>query len=220
MVGSGIASGRLSPGDTGLQLLENAMATAAALVVLILALGPVSGAHLNPAVTLANRLFRRMTTAEAAAYIGAQVAGGAAGTLMANVMFGRPVFELAVQARGSGPLWTSEVVATFGLVFVIFALVRADRTVLAPYAVGAYIGGAMLFTSSTSFANPALTVARALSDSFTGIAPSSVPAFVIAQVAGTVLAAAAVRALYPPSSPVAQVPGGQSDLPRVAARQS
>lgn len=211
MVGSGIAAERLSPADTGLQLLENAMATAAALVVLILALGPVSGAHLNPAVTLADRLFGRMTTAEATAYVCAQVAGAAAGTVGANVMFGRPLFELAGKVRSSGPLWTSEAVATFGLVLVIFALVRADRTTLAPYAVGAYIGGAMFFTSSTSFANPALTVARTLSDSFAGIAPASVPAFVAAQVAGAVLAVAAVRVLYPPAT-------AHGDRPLVAVR--
>ena len=201
VIGSGIAAERLSPGDVGLQLLENALATAAALVVIILTLGPVSGAHLNPVVTLANRLFGRMTTAEAVAHVCAQVVGGAFGAVVANVMFGRSAIEVADRVRGSGPLWTSEVVATFGLVLVVFALVRAGRSTLAPIAVGAYIGGAYFFTSSTSFANPAVTLARTLSDSFTGIAPSSVPAFVVAQVAGALLAVAAVRALYPSPAP-------------------
>ena len=176
--------------------------TAGALAVLILTLGPVSGAHLNPAVTLANRLFGRMTTGEASVYVLAQVAGGAWGAVVANVIFGRPTFELAGRIRDSGPLWTSEVVATFGLVLVVFGLVRGGRSTLAPFAVGAYIGGAYFFTSSTSFANPAVTLARTLSDSFAGIAPSSVPAFVVAQVTGTLLAVVAAAVLYPsPAAP-------------------
>ncbi|MGH9178990.1 MAG: aquaporin [Acidimicrobiales bacterium] len=197
VVGSGIAAQRLSPGDTGLQLLENAVATAAALVAIILAVGPVSGAHLNPAVTLAARILGSLTTAEALCYAGAQMAGGAVGAAAANVMFDLPAIELSDQARSSGALWTSEAVATFGLLVVIFGVVRSGRSSLAPFAVGAYIGAAYFFTSSTSFANPAVTAARALSNTFAGIAPSSVPAFVIAQLAGAVLAVGAARVLYP-----------------------
>ncbi|MGH9229574.1 MAG: aquaporin [Acidimicrobiales bacterium] len=201
IIGSGIAATRLSPGDAGLQLLLNALATAAGLVAVILALGPVSGAHLNPVVTLAKRLLGGLTTTEAATYAGAQVAGGAIGAVVANVMFALPAVELASQARSSGSLWTSEVVATFGLVLVVFALAGGGRSAAAAFAVGAYIGGAYFFTSSTSFANPAVTLARMLSDTFAGIAPSSVPAFTVAQVVGALLAVAAVRVLYPSVAP-------------------
>ena len=197
VVGSGIAAARLSPADTGLQLLENAAATAAALVAIILALGPVSGAHLNPAVTAATRAQGGMTTAEAAAYVAAQVAGGAVGAVVANLMFSLPAIELSTTGRSSLGLWTSEVVATFGLLLVIFGVVRSGRPSAAPFAVGAYIGGAYFFTSSTSFANPAVTVARTLSDTFAGIAPASVLPFVLAQFVGAALAVGAVRALYP-----------------------
>lgn len=226
VIGSGIAAQRLSPGDTGLQLLENAAATAAALVAIILALGPVSGAHLNPVVTLAARAFGSLTTREASAYVGAQVVGGAAGAVIANVMFSLPAVELSTHARSSAALWTSDVVATFGLLLVIFGVVRSGRSAAAPFAVGAYIGGAYFFTSSTSFANPAVTVARTLSDTFAGIAPGSVPAFVLAQLAGAGLAIAAVRLLYPSAAdaPAAVVvphppahdslpPGASSNLP-------
>jgi arsenate reductase len=197
VVGSGIAASRLSPGDTGLQLLENAAATAGALVALILAFGPVSGAHFNPVVTAADRVFGGITTRDAGAYVLAQVAGGALGALVANAMFGLATFELATRARSGGPLWLAEVVATFGLLLTIFGVVRSGRSTVAPFAVGAYIGGAYFFTSSTSFANPAVTVARSLSDSFAGIKPSSVPGFVLAQIAGTVLAIGAIAVLYP-----------------------
>ncbi|MGQ0521779.1 MAG: aquaporin [Actinomycetota bacterium] len=197
VVGSGIAAQRLSPGDAGLQLLESAVATAAALVAVILAVGPVSGAHLNPVVTVAARAFGSLDTREAVAYVGAQVAGGGAGAVAANVMFSLPAVELSGHARSSGALWSSEVVATFGLLVVIFGVVRSGRSSVAPLAVGAYIGAAYFFTSSTAFANPAVTAARSLSDSFAGIAPSSVPAFVLAQLAGALLAVGAVRVLYP-----------------------
>lgn len=197
VVGSGIAAQRLSPDDTGLQLLENAGATAAVLVAVILALGPVSGAHLNPAVTLAARAFGRLSSRDALAYTGAQVVGGAAGAVVANVMFSVPAMELSATRRSSGALWASEVVATFGLLLVVFGLARAGRAPAVPSAVGAYIGAAYFFTSSTSFANPAVTVARTLSDTFAGISPASVPAFVAAQLAGTALAVGAVRVLYP-----------------------
>ncbi|MDP9402956.1 MAG: aquaporin family protein [Actinomycetota bacterium] len=197
VVGSGIAAQRLSPDDAGLQLLENAAATAAGLVAIILALGPVSGAHLNPVVTLAARVFGSLDTRQAASYVGAQVVGGALGAVVANVMFSLPAIELSTHSRSSGALWSSEVVATFGLLLVILAVVRSGRSSVAPLAVGAYIGGAYFFTSSTSFANPAVTLARSLSNSFAGIAPSSVPAFVLAQLVGAALALVAVRALYP-----------------------
>jgi glycerol uptake facilitator-like aquaporin len=203
VVGSGIAAARLSPGDAGLQLLQNAAATAAALVAIILAVGPVSGAHLNPVVTLAARAFGSLTTREAVASAAAQVGGGAAGAVLANVIFGLTAVDVSSQGRSSAALWSSEVVATFGLLLVIFGVVRSGRTSAAPFAVGAYIGGAYFFTSSTSFANPAVTVARTLSDTFAGIAPASVPAFVLAQVAGAALAIAAIRALYPSMAEVA-----------------
>ncbi len=171
--------------------------TAGALAVLIITLGPVSGAHFNPAVTLANRLFGRMTTGDASVYVLAQVAGGALGAVVANVIFGRPAFELAGRIRDSGALWTSEVIATFGLVLVVFGLLRGGRSSLAPFAVGAYIGGAYFFTSSTSFANPAVTLARTLSDTFAGIDPTSVPAFMLAQLGGGALALGVIGVLYP-----------------------
>ena len=197
VVGSGIAAQRLSPADPGMQLLVNAAATATALVAIILAVGPVSGAHLNPVVTLAARAFGSLTTREALSYAGAQSIGAAAGVVVANTMFSLPPVQLSTQARSSGALWSAEMVATFGLLLVIFGVVRSGRSSAAPFAVGAYIGGAYFFTSSTSFANPALTLARSLSDTFAGIAPSSVTAFVLAQLAGALMALGAVRVLYP-----------------------
>jgi len=203
VIGSGIAAQRLSPGDVGLQLFENAAATAAALVAIILALGPVSGAHLNPVVTIADRVFGGVSTAEAVTYVGAQLVGGSVGAVVANVMFSLPVVELSTHARSSGALWSGEVVATFGLLVVIFGVVRSGRSTAAPFAVGAYIGSAYFFTSSTSFANPAVTVARTLSNTFAGIAPASVPPFVVAQLVGAALAVVAVWILYPGVSGVA-----------------
>jgi len=203
VIGSGIAASQLSPGDVGLQLFENAVATAGALVAIILAVGPVSGAHLNPVVTLADRVFGAMSTFDAVVYCGAQVVGGAVGAVVANVMFSLPAVELSTHARSSGALWTSEIVATFGLLLVIFGVVRSGRAAVAPFAVAAYIGGAYFFTSSTSFANPAVTLARTLSDTFAGIAPASVPAFVLAQLIGAGLAIALVRFLYPTVADVA-----------------
>ena len=197
VVGSGIAASRLSPGDVGLQLFENAAATAAALVAIILALGPVSGAHLNPVVTLADRLFGVLSWKETGGYIVAQVAGGALGSVVANLMFSLPAIEASTKARSSGGLWFAEVVATFGLLLVVFGVVRSGRSSAAPFAVGAYIGGAYFFTASTSFANPAVTIARTLSNTFAGIRPSSVPGFLVAQLVGAALAVAAVGVLYP-----------------------
>ena len=202
VVGSGIAASRLTT-DVGLQLLINAAATAGALIAIILAVGPVSGAHLNPVVTLADRVLGGLSSAEAGVYCAAQVVGGAVGAVLANVMFSLPAVQVSEHARSSGALWTSEVVATFGLLLVIFGVVRSGRSAVAPFAVAAYIGGAYFFTSSTSFANPAVTMARSLSDTFAGIAPSSVPAFFVAQLAGAGLAIALVFLLYPTIAEVA-----------------
>ncbi|MEV6987498.1 MIP/aquaporin family protein, partial [Sphaerisporangium sp. NPDC051017] len=192
VIGSGIAAQRLSPDDVGLQLLENSTATAAALVAIILALGPVSGAHLNPVVTLADRVFGALTTGQAAAYITAQLLGGAAGSVIANLMFSLPAVQISTTHRSSPGLWLGEVVATFGLLLVIFGVVRSRRPSAAPFAVGAYIGAAYWWTSSTSFANPAATLARTLTDSFAGIAPASTGAFLIAELIGAALAVLAI----------------------------
>ena len=201
VVGSGIAAQRLSPGDIGLELFENAAATAAGLVAIILAVGPVSGAHLNPVVTLADRAFGGLNNAEAAVYVLAQFVGAALGAVIANLMFSESAIELSTKSRSGGGLWLAEIVATFGLLLVIFGVVRSGRSSLAPFAVGAYIGGAYFFTASTSFANPAVTVARTLSNSFAGIAPASAPAFVLAQLVGAALAVATVGVLYPSVDP-------------------
>jgi len=197
VVGSGIAAQRLSPGDTGLELLENALATGAGLVALILAFGSVSGAHFNPVVTLADRILGGTTTRDGCVYAVAQVVGACGGCVAANVMFGVSAIDVSHHARGSGALWFSELVATFGLLIVIFGVVRAGRAALAPFAVGAYITAAYWFTSSTSFANPAVTIGRTLSNTFAGIKPASVPMFVVMQVAGGVLAVVAARFWYP-----------------------
>src|SRR5579864_1720692 len=197
VVGSGIAAAKLSPGNVGLELLENTAATVGALVALILAFGPVSGAHFNPVVTLADRVFGGISTREAAAYIAAQIGGALGGALLANAMFALPTFEASTRVRSSGPLWLGEVVATFGLVIVILGVVRSGRSAAVPFAVGAYIGGAYFFTSSTSFANPAVTIGRTITNSFAGIKPSSAPAFIGAQVFGAALAVAAIKVLYP-----------------------
>ncbi len=188
IVGSGIAAQRLSPGQTGLQLLENSIATGAVLVALILALGPVSGGHFNPVVSLADRLLGGLSSGETAAYSAAQVVGAGLGAVIANLMFSQPAVTLSTEVRSGGGIWLSEVVATFGLLLVILGVVRSRHREVAPYAVGAYIAAAYWFTSSTSFANPAVTLARTLTNTFSGIAPSSVPAFIAAQVAGSLVA--------------------------------
>ncbi len=197
VVGSGIAAARLSPGNTGLELFENTAATVGALVALILALGPVSGAHLNPVVTLADRIFGGISSRDALGYVGGQAMGALGGALLANAMFALPTFEASTKTRSAGPLWLGEVVATFGLVVVVFGVVRSGRASVAPFAVGAYIGGAYFFTSSTSFANPAVTIGRTISNSFAGIRPSSAPMFIAMQLLGGGLAVLVVRALYP-----------------------
>jgi glycerol uptake facilitator-like aquaporin len=196
VVGSGIAAERLSPGQVGLQLLENSLVTGAVLVALILALGPVSAAF-NPAVTLAERVLGALSTRAAAAVVAAQVAGCCAGVVLAHLMFGLPAVDPSSTTRIGGGLWLGEVVATAGLLLVVFGVVRSGRTAHLAYAVGGYITAAYWFTSSTSFANPAITVARTLTDTFAGIAPASAPGFVLAQLVGAALAVAAVRALYP-----------------------
>jgi glycerol uptake facilitator-like aquaporin len=197
VVGSGIFAQRLSPEDVGLQLLENSIATGAGLVALILAFGSVSGAHFNPVVSLVDRLLGGLTNRELLAYVPAQVVGACLGAVVANLMFELPAVNVSDHVRSSGGLWLGEVVATFGLVMVILGVVRSGRTALVPFAVGGYIAAAYWFTSSTSFANPAVTVARTLSDTFSGIAPSSVPAFVVAQFVGGLGALALARFLHP-----------------------
>ena len=202
VVGSGIAATRLSPADTGLQLLENAIATALALGALILIFGPVSGAHFNPVVSavdwwLGRRAGTGLTGRDLVAYAVAQVGGAITGAVLAHLMFGLPAVTWSRTARGGGHLLLAEVVATAGLVVLVFALARSGRTAAAPAAVGAWIGAAYWFTSSTSFANPAVTVGRAITDTFAGIAPASVPGFVAAQLAGGVVAVAALALWYP-----------------------
>jgi glycerol uptake facilitator-like aquaporin len=196
VIGSGIAASRLSPDDVGLQLLENSVITGAALVALILALQPVSAAF-NPVVTLVERAFGALATPHALALIGAQFVGGILGAVAANLMFGLPAVSITAQTRSGAGLWLGEVVATLGLVVVIFGVLRAGRATTAAFAVGGYITAAYWFTSSTSFANPAVTVARMLSDSFAGIAPGSVLLFIVMQLTGGGLAYLLVRVLYP-----------------------
>jgi arsenate reductase len=199
VVGSGIAAQRLSPDDVGVQLLENSIATGAGLVALILAFGGVSGAHFNPVVTLAERILGGTTTRELGVYVGAQVAGGCVGAIVANLMFDLPAVTLSTHDRATGGVWLGEVIATFGLLVVILGVVRSGRQAAVAYAVAGYITAAYWFTSSTSFANPAVTIGRSLTDTFAGIAPSSVPMFVVMQVVGGLLGIAAGWYWYPRS---------------------
>ena len=203
VIGSGIAAQRLSPNDVGLELLENALVTGAGLVALILAFGPVSGAHFNPVITLADRVFGGVGNAQVAAYLPAQLAGGVVGAVAANLMFSLDAVSISTHHRSGGGLWLSEALATFGLVVLIFGLVRAGRGALAPFAVGAYITAAYWWSSSTSFANPMIDVARTLSNTFAGIAPASVPMFVVMQLVGAAVALGAVAVLYPDVAAVA-----------------
>jgi glycerol uptake facilitator-like aquaporin len=197
VIGSGIAAQTLSPGNVGLQLFENAAATAAGLFAIILMFGPISGGHFNPVVSFVDAAFGGVSWRDAVTYLPFQTVGCIAGAILANVMFSEAAVSISIKQRASGPHWVSEVVATVGLILVIVALARSGRSHLAPAAVGAYIGAAYFFTSSTSFANPAITVGRMFSNTFAGIAPSSVPTFVSAQVVGGVLAFGLVRGLYP-----------------------
>lgn len=200
VVGSGIAAASLSPNDVGLQLLENAFATALGLAVLILVFASVSGAHFNPVVTLVDAALHGARPSAVASYIPVQIVGCVAGAVLANVLFDVS-FAWSTTDRASVPRLVSEVVATWGLVLVIFALVRTGRSHLAAPAVGAYIGAAYFFTSSTSFANPAITVGRAFSDTFAGIAPASVLPFIGAQLLGGAIGWATVRLLFPRPQP-------------------
>jgi glycerol uptake facilitator-like aquaporin len=202
VVGSGIAAQTLSPNDVGLQLLENSTATVLGLGVLILLFGPVSGAHFNPVVSAADWALGRgtgrgMSGPDVVAYSLAQTLGAVLGAVLANAMYALPAFQIATHHRAPAPTLLSEVVATTGLIALIFALARTGRGAWSAAAVGAYIGAAYWFTSSTSFANPAVTIGRMFSDTFAGIAPASVPAFVLAQLVGAVQGAGLVLVLYP-----------------------
>lgn len=202
VVGSGIMASRLSPNDVGLQLLENSIATAFALGALILIFGPVSGAHFNPVVSAADWwLGRREATglraAELAWYAVAQVVGAIGGAILANAMYALAPVSWSTHHRTGGHLWLGEVVATAGLILLIFALARSGRASAAPAAIGAYIGAAYWFTSSTSFANPAVAIGRAFTDTFAGIAPVSLLGFILAQLVGAAVGIAIVTGLYP-----------------------
>jgi arsenate reductase len=201
VIGSGIAAQTLSPGDVGLQLFENAAATAAGLFTIILMFGPVSGGHFNPVVSLADATFGGIRWRDALAYMPAQVAGCILGAITANGMFSLAAISISTHHRASGAHLFSEVIATSGLLLVIFSLARTRRASAAPAAVGAYIGAAYFFTSSTSFANPAISVGRMFSNTFAGIAPASVPGFIAAQLVGGACAILAIRALYPDMTP-------------------
>ncbi|MDQ6745562.1 MAG: aquaporin family protein [Actinomycetota bacterium] len=197
VIGSGIAAQQLSPHDAGLRLFENAAATAAGLYAIILTFGPISGGHFNPVVSLVDASFGGISWRHAVAYLPAQAAGCVLGAIVANGMFARAAISISTHHRASGAHLLAELTATLGLLLVIFALARTHRGASAPAAVGAYIGAAYFFTSSSSFANPAITIGRMFSDTFAGIAPASVTAFVIAQALGGALAVLAIRLLYP-----------------------
>jgi glycerol uptake facilitator-like aquaporin len=200
VIGSGIAAQQLS-GDTGLRLLENAAATAAGLYAIILMFGPVSGGHFNPVVSLVDATFGGLTRRDTLAYIAAQVAGCITGAIAGNAMFALRAISISTHHRASPAHLLGEAIATFGLILVIFALARTGRTTTAPAAVGAYIGAAYWFTSSTSFANPAIAIGRIFSDTFAGIALASVVPFIVAQLIGGLLAIGVIRALYPDVGP-------------------
>jgi len=196
VIGSGIMAERLTD-DVGLQLLANAGATVGVLYAIIIMFGPVSGAHFNPAVTLSDAALTKRSWSDVTPYIVAQIAGGAVGVMVANLMFELDAVNMSDKVRDGSGQYIAEVVATFGLVFLIFSLVRTGRDALAAGAVAAYIGGAYWFTSSTSFANPAVSVARTLSNTFAGIDPGSMPMFIVMQLIGAALAVAAIRVIYP-----------------------
>lgn len=197
VVGSGIMAVRLSPGDIGLQLLENSFATAGGLIALILAFGSVSGAHFNPVVSIVDWRLGGLSTRALSWYVPAQIIGGITGSILANLMFELPALEWSTKSRSGSGVLLAEVVATVGLLLVIFGSVRGGNQRATPFAVGAYIGSAYFFTSSTSFANPAVTIGRMFSDTFAGIQPSSAPGFIAAQLVGAVVAFALIRALFP-----------------------
>ena len=201
VIGSGIAAQQLSPDDTGLQLLYNSAATAAGLFAIILMFGPVSGGHFNPVVSLVDAAFGGLPRRDTAAYVPAQIAGCITCAIAANAMFALSAISISDNHRASAAHVFAEVIATLGLLLVIFALARSGRSSTAPAAVGAYIGAAYWFTSSTSFANPAITVGRMFSDTFAGIAPAAAPAFVAAQLVGGAVAFGLIRTLYPDVGP-------------------
>ena len=205
VVGSGIMAQRLSPNDIGLELLENAIATGGVLFVLIAVFGPLSGAHFNPVVTAVDAWFGGIDRRNVAPYMAVQVIGACAGAVLANLMFGLSAVSLSQHERTGWGIWLAEVVATFGLLLVILGLVRTGRSTWIAASVAAYIVGAYWFTSSTSFANPAVSVGRMLSDTFAGIAPASVPGFVIAQCVGAIIAVLVVIVLWPKHSPAGAV---------------
>jgi glycerol uptake facilitator-like aquaporin len=220
VVGSGIAAQQLSPHAVGLELLENAAVTGAGLYALILMLGPVSGAHFNPVVSAVAVGVDGFSWRDALAYLPIQVAGCISGAIAANGMFARAAVSIAQHHRASPAHFLAEVVATAGLVLVIFALVRTRRAVSAPGAVGAYIAAAYFFTSSTSFANPAITVGRIFTNTFAGIAPESAPAFIAAQLVGGVLGWLALRLLYPSQAPLEEPPDEHRPLRLSAERRA
>ncbi len=201
VIGSGIAAQHLSPGDVGLELFENAAATGAGLFAIILMFGAVSGGHFNPVVSLVDASFGGMPWREALAYAPAQIAGCITGAIVANAMFAQALVTISTKHRASGAHLFAEVVATLGLMLVIFSLTRTRRGAAAPAAVGAYIGAGYFFTSSTSFANPAISIGRIFSNTFAGIAPSSAPGFIAAQLIGGIAAIALLRVLYPDVTP-------------------
>ena len=197
VIGSGIAAQHLSPTDVGLALFENAAATAAGLFTIILMFGPVSGGHFNPVVSLVDAAFGGLSRRDVLAYVPVQIAGCAGGAVLANGMYGLAAISISAHHRASPAHLLAEIVATVGLLLVIFALARTRRATTTPAAVGAYIGAAYFFTSSTSFANPAITIGRMLSNTFAGIAPASAPGFIAAQLLGGALAILVIRTLYP-----------------------
>jgi arsenate reductase len=201
VIGAGIAAQRLSPHDTGLELLEVAATTGGGLFAIILMFGPVSGGHFNPAVSLADATFGGIRWRDALVYIPAQICGCITGAIVANGMFGLAGISISTKHRAAPAHLLAEVIATLGLLLVIFSLARTKRVASAPAAVGAYIGAAYFFTSSTSFANPAISIGRVFSNTFAGIAPASVPGFIAAELVGCGLAILAVRALYPDVTP-------------------
>ena len=197
VIGSGIAAKQLSPNDVGLELFENAAATAAGLYAIILMFGPVSGGHFNPVVSFVDASFGGIGRRDALAYLPAQVSGCVLGAIAANAMFAKTLISISAHHRASSAHLLAEAIATLGLILVIFALARTGRSNATPAAVGAYIGAAYFFTSSTSFANPAISIGRIFSNTFAGVAPGSVPGYIVAQAAGGALAILALRALYP-----------------------
>jgi glycerol uptake facilitator-like aquaporin len=226
VVGSGIMAERLAGGNAAIALLANAIATGGALVAIILAFGPISGAHLSPAVTLADAWKRGMAWRDVPFYILAQTIGAIVGVAIANAMFGLPVLFVSHRVRAGGSQWLGEFVATFGLLAVIWGCARS-RPAATPFAVAAYIVGAYWFTSSTSFANPAVTIARSLSDTFAGIRPADVVPFIAAQLAGAAAATAllswfspiepkSAQAILAPHSALPEARGGNRQQPEVA----